>query len=215
MEARRGKRTIGKRRRGRQVAVRPRAQRSLYDNDALIKVSWRVPLLSAASGNPSYIQMRTDLATSAAPDYSWIDAADYQPFHPLYQLCEVRGIKMEVTIGNYVSTGNKIINAATIYGGPAADVPTGATPSVDRSQGLPVSVPVNLQGQRTSAYFNVSTALKAAGMPLSTQRTISYPTETGYCMFVLLNQFGFALGDTLGEVVMTWYIRLHQRKYVG
>jgi hypothetical protein len=82
--------------------------------------------------------MRTDLATSSATDWSWIDAPEYQPYHLLYNLCEVRGLKMEVTIGQFASTGNKIIHSAKMFAGPATGVPTAATPDPGRAAGLPV-----------------------------------------------------------------------------
>lgn len=168
------------------IAKKPRPQRSLYDGDAYVKVQWRWQLLSAASGVASYLQMRTDLATSAVPNFTWLDAAEYQPFFPLYQLCEVRGMKMDVTIGQFNSTGNKIIHSAVIYAGPSAGVPTGSTPDDNRSQGMMSQKVCNLQGQVTSLYFDVNRALRNAGMPQSTQRTTAYPTDYGYCMYVLL-----------------------------
>lgn len=58
-------------------------------------------------------------------------------------------------------------------------------------------------------------ALQNAGMPQSTQRNTPYPTDYGYTMYVLMVQEGFAAGDRIGDVTCTWYVRLHQRKYLG
>ena len=45
---------------------------------------------------------------------------------------------MEVTIGQFASTGNKIIHSAKMFAGPATGVPTAATPDPGRAAGLPV-----------------------------------------------------------------------------
>lgn len=68
------------RRRGAQFKKRPyvaRVNRSLYDNDAWIKVQRSVAIrfTNNLGGNAwaGYVQMRTDLATSTAVDNTWID----------------------------------------------------------------------------------------------------------------------------------------------
>lgn len=74
-------------------------------------------------------------------------------------------MKMEVTMGQFSNSVGRIIQAATIYAGPAKDIPTGTLPNPARANGLPTQVPVNLQGQVSSCYFEVNRALRAAGMP--------------------------------------------------
>ena len=124
----------------------PRPQRSLYDNDAWIKVSHTstIAYSTALANNACYVAMRTDAATTAFPDHTWIDANEFQPYILLYNLAEVRGLKMEVTMGQFASTGNKILHSAKIYAGPASGVPGGAIPGLERSQALPVQTVVNL-----------------------------------------------------------------------
>lgn len=123
---------------------------------------------------------------------------------------------MEVTAGQFNSTGNKILHNITMYGGPAADVPTGGTvPNADRSVGLPLVKACNLQGQTTSGYVDVSRGLRNAGLPTSVQRTQGYVPEWAYCLYILITTEGFNAGDHVGEAVLTWYVRLHQRKYVA
>lgn len=82
MDGKRGRRgRISKRGRPgkRYKARRQQVGKSLYDADCWLKVQVRAPIrvfLAPAGGNPgtAYVQMRTDLATSAgAVDWSWID----------------------------------------------------------------------------------------------------------------------------------------------
>lgn len=104
----------------------------------------------------------------------------------LYQYAEVRGMKMEVTVGQYTANAaNKIISGAVIYGGPATGIPTGgALVNTDRLQGLMQQTQVNTQGQMTRAYFDVNKALRNAGMEQSVQRNVPYDTSKGYRLFL-------------------------------
>lgn len=173
-------------------------------------------MFSAASGTPSYIMMNSSFVTSTAVDLSLLDRPEYQQFFTAYQYYELRGMKMEVTVGQFNSTGNKIVHGVTMYGGPAAGVPSGGTvPDPERSAGLPLVKACNLQGQMTSGYVDVTKGLRNAGLPLSMQRTNAYPAEWSYCLFLIMTQEGFNANDHIGQVVCTWYVRMHQRKYVA
>ena len=131
MEARRrGRRTIGKRRgmfnKKAIAAFKPRPQKSLYDADSWVKIQQRAPILTALSPNPSYIQMGTDIATSINSDYTFLDAPEYAAYFLLYQLAEVRGMKMEVNMAQITLNAGSSLHGLTIYAGPASGVPTGA-----------------------------------------------------------------------------------------
>lgn len=58
-----------------------RINRSLYNNDAWITVQVRKPLIILQQTGPTQYegvtQMRTDLATSASPDWTWLDQPEY------------------------------------------------------------------------------------------------------------------------------------------
>lgn len=133
-------RKSGFKRRYKKRAIMARPQRSLYDADCWIKVSHTVPIAysTALGNNACYVSMRTDAATTAFPDHTWIDANEFQPYILLYNLAEIRGLKMSVTMGQFASTGNKIMHSAKIYAGPASGIPGGAIPDTARAQGLPV-----------------------------------------------------------------------------
>lgn len=198
------KRSVAPRRyRRRTFRKRPymaRPQKSLYDADAFIKVQRTVPivLLTAINVNVAQIQMRSDLLASGAVDFTYLDQQEYLPFTFLYNLVELRGMKMEVTMGNYQATNNRTIHAARIYAGPSSGVPVNAAISEAPAAGLPVQVQCNLQGQVSSCYYNVHQELKRTGMPSSVNRIVPYPADYGFTVFVCVATEGFSNNDHVG-----------------
>lgn len=110
-------------------------------------------------------------------------------------MAELKGMKMEVTIGNYTSTGNKMIHGGRIYAGPTTGIPISATINELEAAGLPTQQQVNMQGQLSSLYLNVGQVLKASGVPLSVNRVSPYPPDFAQCVFVIVSGDNLANND--------------------
>lgn len=126
--------------------------RSIYDADCYIKVQKTLALTfdSTLSATTAQMCMRSDVTVSGPVDFTYLDQPEYIPYRLLYNLAELRGMKMEVTIGQYTSTGNKIIHGGRIYAGPSSGVPINAGINEIQAAGLPTQTQVNMQGQLSS-----------------------------------------------------------------
>lgn len=205
--------------RNRQVGIyKPRPQKSLYDGDVYIKVDKVVELIFDLATSQFWSGARTDAATSTgSTDISYLDQPDYQIFsgQNTFMFCEVRGIKANVTIAQHVGTTDRVVRECTMFAGPASGIPIATPPIPQRLAGLPVIRQCNLQGQATDLYFDVSRAMRNTGQIPSVQHNGPYPATSGYAIYVYGSAAGFANLATIGSVKFTYYIRLHQRKYIG
>lgn len=113
--------------------------RSIYDADCYIKVQKTIALTydSNLSATTAQMCMRSDITVSGPVDITYLDQPEFLPYRLLYNLVELRGMKMEVTIGQYTSTGNKIIHGGRIYAGPSSGVPVNAAINEVQAAGLP------------------------------------------------------------------------------
>lgn len=94
---------------------RPRMQKSRYDGDAWITVQAKKELLLIQNLGgglyAGYAQARTDLATSAGVDVTFLDQNEYQQVGiNRYQHAEVRGIKAEVTAAPFSDANAKALD---------------------------------------------------------------------------------------------------------
>lgn len=64
-------------------------------------------------------------------------------------------------------------------------------------------------------FVPVNRMLRNAGLVQSVQHNTPYPAENGYAIYAFGLCAGFNNGATIGTVKFTYYIRLHQRKYLG
>lgn len=197
------------------AAYKPRAFKSKYDDDAWIKCEHITNLIVQPSLTEFYSVARIDLATSMGGiEMSYMDTTEYGKYMELYAFAEVRGIRAEVTMGRIQTGGNTVIQGCEIYGGNIATLAPATVPDINRLQGLPQRQVVNTQGQMSSLYVNVNSALRSAGVEQSTAIDLPYPTTKALGVVVYGGCAGnWTAGDTIGQVRYTWYIRLHQRKY--
>ena len=209
--ARAGKR-IYKRKRA-TVAVRvPRAPR--YNGDYLMKCQYTQPLIVDAGGaNQAWVEARID-GTGSGPHIGYlVDIPEFQAMLASFNSYRVNGIKLTMSINQYQSTANNLIEGPRMWAGGFRNMPTVAPFSVERLNFLENQAQGGI-GTAVSLYQPVAGEIERLGgfASVSTGEVYATAGMNNFGVIGIAETQGFAAGSAVGSYTITFYVLLSGRK---